>query len=503
MKKAWFITHDNHIDRRIFFFTEFFIEAGFDVKLFPSFRGEFKDHIDPTYVYRPEILELVKEYTNSSGTLSAAGINGIPAPIKSDFDVAQIVDIEHAILQHIKKELFEDFNFVDNHEHIGIKSYTNSEGKSMIRAVNNKDYSIYELNKESGALYKISNIPFEPVKEDEMDGQVFDFVRYKQVIFDYSPLLTQVKRYLEREKPDIVYVADLPTLPIGIMLKKVTGCKLIIDCHEWWREQSVLWEPHLKDKIDTIDKYEKTLYKECDVHITVGHVLAESMKKYFDVNFGAIYSCLSDSLDINPDTREDGFWSKRYNIPPTAKVLLFQGSLTTLRNLENLARASFYFDESVYLAIVGGGSFEEEFRRILHKEGKPDKVIFTGWIPQEDLMNYTINSDLGIIPYVAVNDYFSMSLPNKAIEFFSACLPIICDKTLKEIANIVNDHNIGIGIDCSNPEEIGNCVNSLCLDENRLKTYKRNYLQCRDLFSYKKQSEQLSKLLNNTTKNWR
>jgi len=184
-------------------------------------------------------------------------------------------------------------------------------------------------------------------------------------------------------------------------------------------------------------------------------------------------------------------------------VLLFQGSLTTLRNLDNLARATRYFDDGIYLAIVGGGSYETKFRRILRDEGKEGRVIFAGWVPQKELMQYTINADLGIIPYVAVNEYFSMSLPNKAIELFSACLPIICDKTLKEVSKIVSDNNVGVAINCSDPEEIGRTVNKLFKEDKLLQVYKESYIDCRDLFSYNKQADEFSKLLDSNIKGWK
>lgn len=536
------------------------MNTGYDVKLFPSFGGEFISDVDPHYVYRPEVFEVIKEYKNTNSIPESIEIkirslieaqynyfkrNGKYATCNEELCATKEVTIEGndstyniyidcdnykigynhfignirkirkipgnvldisaelAILKYVKKDLFKDSFYLSSYPDVDISSYVNSNGEMIIKAVNKKENKRYELNKTTGILYSVSNIPFETITKDQLNDNAFDFIKYKQVVFDYTPLLTNVKRYLQEDRPDIVYVADLPTLPIGNILKKVTGCKLIIDCHEWWKEQSVLWEPHMKAKIDIIDEYEKMLYNECDMHITVGKHLAHSMSKYFNLEFGTIYSCLSDSLTINSDEKEENFWGGRYGLPKGAKVLLFQGSLTTLRNLDNLARATRYFDDGIYLAIVGGGSYEMEFRRILKGEGKEGRVIFAGWVPQKELMQYTINADLGIIPYVAVNEYFSMSLPNKAIELFSACLPIICDKTLKEVSKIVSDNNVGVAIDCSDPEEIGRTVNRLFKEDKLLQVYKESYNDCRDLFSYKKQADEFSRLLDSNIKGWK
>ena len=49
-KEVWLITHDNYIDRRIFFFADVFQENGCEVKLFPSTYFELNTDPDPLYV---------------------------------------------------------------------------------------------------------------------------------------------------------------------------------------------------------------------------------------------------------------------------------------------------------------------------------------------------------------------------------------------------------------------------------------------------------------------
>jgi hypothetical protein len=88
-----------------------------------------------------------------------------------------------------------------------------------------------------------------------------------------------------------------------------------------------------------------------------------------------------------------------------------------------------------------------------------------------------------------------MSVPNKFSEYFSACLTIICDKSLKEVTQIVNELNIGVAVDCSVPKEIGNEVNSLFNEDSPLAKIRENYKCCKDKFSYASQKEIFISLL--------
>ena len=61
-KKAWFITHDDYVDRRIFFFVDVLERSGYQVKLFPAYYINVLSSMDPSYVLRPVSKSTVREY---------------------------------------------------------------------------------------------------------------------------------------------------------------------------------------------------------------------------------------------------------------------------------------------------------------------------------------------------------------------------------------------------------------------------------------------------------
>ncbi|WP_153944970.1 hypothetical protein, partial [Acinetobacter baumannii] len=64
MGVAWLITHDEHVDRRIFFFADVLGELGYNVSLFCSYRNETFNDEDHNYIRRPEKETLVRDYKN-------------------------------------------------------------------------------------------------------------------------------------------------------------------------------------------------------------------------------------------------------------------------------------------------------------------------------------------------------------------------------------------------------------------------------------------------------
>ena len=550
-KKIWLITHDNYIDRRIFFFADVFKEMGYTVKLFPSFYFDLLGEEDPDYVCRPNNVRKLKEYSPQKEELRVDITSFIDIIIsaQSEFRRDQnryarsmrelnmhsptdtkwkisftllednyLLSIEDNDVEYFysslsgkisisylsRRESYQEYetailDYLTKHQEfmgqafsvgtINVKSMINSYGETSVYAHNPNLNFMVMFNCEKKALYLVSPIPFTPVSEQTLNGKTFNYGEFEKIVYDFSPILANIRRHLENEIPDIVYVADLPTLPIGHMLKEAYGCGLVVDCHEWWHKQAQLWEKDFHYKIELSKRYEAELYPQCNLCITVGEFLAKDMGECYGRPFEVIYSCMSEKLSIKEITRDPQFWQDKFGIPLDAKIAVFQGSMTTLRNLDNLARATKWLSEGQYLAVVGGGPYEIEFRKILNQEGSPDKVLFAGWVSQNELLKYTVNADLGVLPYSAIDEYFSYSVPNKLMEYFEAKVPMLYDQSMNEISMVVKKYNVGIGADLSNAKIFGEKIHELLNSTDWLKEMQKGYTKSE--FSYEGQSENL------------
>lgn len=554
-KKVWLITHDGYIDRRIFFFADVFKEKGWDVKLFPFFYFELDTDIDPFYVKRPIVKECIKKYRYNLDNYDvedgefvreiiekqnqyfgvhgkyADGLKQLGIKLKS-FRHFKITNYGDSYSIIVKKEEWElvyfsrvnSFQLVKEHECIEyeraifnaykagqlkkVGDYTVYDGIQVRCSLNEWGEKVFEAHKSGlpfsyeydaseKELNRYNIIDFKYYSKDIIQDLEFDFIDFKQTLFEYTCVFERVKQELEIEKPDFVYVADLPTLPIGVMLKKTVGCDLMVDCHEWWFQQTKLWEGHLPEKVELAEKYEKLLYQDCDICVTVGKLLARDMSNYYQKNFYTIYSCMSKGLVMNVGGKEPLFWNQKFGIPEESRIAIFQGGMTTLRNLDNLARATKYLKDRQFLVIVGDGGYRQEFEKILHEEGSSEKVLFTGWIRQTELNQYSANADVGVIPYHALSDYYAYSVPNKLMEYCETQTPILYDKNMREIGNVVCSKGNGVGVsaDLSNPEEFGNTLAEMLGNDELLKNIKESYRGSENEFSYEAQKASLMMIL--------
>jgi len=319
---------------------------------------------------------------------------------------------------------------------------------------------------------------------DQFLGRRFDYSGFKAEVYEYIWELDMVSFHIAqptRRTPDVVFVSDLPVLPIGIMLKETLGCKLILDCHEWWSEQERIWNPNAATKIAAIDRWEKKLYPHCDAALTVSETLAHAMSEHFSMPFHYVPTCVFD-LPALP-ARNPRFWQERADIPEGASVVLFQGGLSSNRNLENLMRATRYLANDQYLVVCGDGSFRAKMEAVLKKDGRPDRVRILGWQPQLQLWHYTMHADLGIIPYTHSLRYYQLSAPNKLSEYHVCELPMLVDRCMSELARVVTEDGIGRAEDLADPAAMGQTIASMLADKSTLATYRAGYVTAAKRFT--------------------
>lgn len=557
-KSIWLITHDNYIDRRIFFFADVFRGMGYSVKLFPSFYFDLLSDEDPDYVCRPVDTVCLKSYAADVQQISpkmqdflsrfrsaqeryrqehgvyAPSLRALSCPLpegerwsasvaaeerfysiqiegrSEGFSYSSLTDgicilhhparcgecaeCEAAILEYLTRHR----DFLGKTYSVGsinVRSSYNQFGEMVIYSHHPSFNRMCVYNMAEKALYEITPIPFAPTETQQLGGHTFHYGEYEKIVYDFSPILENIRRALSEEVPEIVYVADLPTLPLGLMLKEAYGCRLMVDCHEWWYKQARLWEKDFVRKIELSEQSEAEFYPKCDLCITVGQYLADDMAKCYRRPFEVVYSCMSAQLAVKAEDKDPLFWQKRFGLPVGAQIAVFQGSMTSLRNLDNLARATKWLGAGHNLVVVGGGPYEAEFRKILEKEGSPEKTFFAGWVAQNRLMQYTVNADLGVLPYSAVDEYFSYSVPNKLMEYFEAAVPMLYDSSMKEISMVAGENRVGVGADLMNPEEFGKTMDRLLSSPEELEELRKNYAPCKDKFRYDSQRQAVEGLM--------
>jgi len=302
----------------------------------------------------------------------------------------------------------------------------------------------------------------------------------------YIPFFEELIKTVRKIKADIYIACDLPTLPIGYEGKITNKGLLIYDSHEFYTEQVALSD---KEKA-LLSEIERSLIHNVDLLITVNEDIANLFKERY------LYQNVKVILNATLCTKKQkNYLHDIIGINRNIPIILYQGGFAPNRNLDKLIQLSSYLNRSV-LVMLGWGIIEKDLKNkatnlnILNK-----KVFFVPKIPQSELISYTTSASLGIIPYPQIDLNTKYCTPNKLFEFICGEIPIIANKELVTVNNILRRHNIGTHIDFNDLEEAAITLEKLLVNRDLIKVYKKNLNNTKKILNWENEKKKLQKII--------
>lgn len=283
----------------------------------------------------------------------------------------------------------------------------------------------------------------------------------------FNDLINSVKN--SKIKYSLIYVNDYPLLKSGVVLKEITGSKLIYDSHEIYIETINQFFPTrgLKGKVfgtsmillnKIYHSYcEKKYVKKIDLFITV----CDSFSKYFQNHYkisqvNVLKNC---PQTIEPPTKSN-LIREELGLTNNDKIILYQGVLNPGRGLKMLIDASRYLEANINIVIIGDGPKKKELLQYFSDTFARKNVFFMEKVSFSSLIKYTMSADIGILLIESFNLSKKLTLPNKVFEYMNAGIPFITNR-LPEASKIAKDENCGYVINDSSPEKIGQQINHI------------------------------------------
>lgn len=382
-------------------------------------------------------------------------------------------------------------SLVDNGYQVSIVAFpwtveedNNIEGIRIIRPLKFGDkknifssiMSIYSLFREQlfnnpKLMYRIRN---------HVNGYLIDVQKY----FENFLLDLAVK-----ERGDIYHAHDLPSLSSAYKAARFYNVPLIYDSHELYCGQEF-------GKLETATwrRIESSLICKTDAIITINESIAGLLKEW--------YGCVEPIVimnKVNPYNdsfgKDEKIIHSTLNLDLNIPILLYQGSITTSRNIENLILAMKKVKSNVVLVLLGGGASREKLFNLSKNNKLEEKVYFIEEVPQKYLLKYTSSADVGLIPYLGscLNSYYCT--PNKLFEFISAGVPILANN-LPEINKVVIGEGVGIVADFNKPESIAESIDLMIKDKADLIKYKERINEIKYKYSWDYEEKKLLELYN-------
>ena len=112
------------------------------------------------------------------------------------------------------------------------------------------------------------------------------------------------------------------------------------------------------------------------------------------------------------------------------------------------------------MVFIGGGSLENEMKRIINEDKMNHKTHFLPLLPNPELIEATRDAALGLVLNEHINLSKEYALANKITEYMAAGIPVLASES-KEHYRVLEDAKCGIVQNFGSAAELGEKINTI------------------------------------------
>lgn len=282
--------------------------------------------------------------------------------------------------------------------------------------------------------------------------------------------------YLFFHRYTVLHSNDLDTLLANYLVKKLKGGDLVYDSHEYFLEVPELAGRPLVKKIWS--GIERFIFPKLKHVFTVNKSIADIYNKQYCVDLKVMRNVPVFVKETNILIKS----KSELGLPKDKKIILLQGAgINVDRGSEEILEAMQWID-AVFL-IIGSGDVLPKLKDLVKSFNLEHKVVFTGRVPFEKLMEYTAVADVGVTLDKDTNLNYKFSLPNKLFDYIHAELPVIASNLI-EVRRIINEYKVGLVLTNHNPKEMAKEISGFLQNERLFSQTKINTSKAKSLLNW-------------------
>ena len=290
-----------------------------------------------------------------------------------------------------------------------------------------------------------------------------DEYKIKKYLLFHPINIFKVIMSIIRTKPDIIIAHNSIAGISGLLSKKITGCKLVVDMTDLIFEYISYYsnENYFTKILLTIGrKIEKMVVKNADKIITMSQAMKEILYKIKHNNIDVVYDGVNTKI-FNL-IKKDGYTLKNQYAAGFKNVILFHGVIDPQDRPEIIVEAAKHVlirNPSTMFWIVGDGAAVPVMKERISKNKMEKFFFFTGWVPYREVPIFISACDLGlvILPHTTSEE---VRITLKTYEYWACEKPIIAAE-LKALKEVVTPWETGLFYKPGDPCDLAEKINTL------------------------------------------
>ena len=260
---------------------------------------------------------------------------------------------------------------------------------------------------------------------------------------------------------DLFHCHELDPLLYSVVLKLLTGRKIIWDCHE---DYPSLISTKIRPNGRVVTKLGFEWIISLIIRLgllntsTIITVVPPLVKRYKQIKPTFLIPNFPKSDLFNRECYSNDV----KNLYLNKKVIVYQGGIKAGRGLGKLLLAIEILIKKIpnILFVVVGGEIEDsgwnsQVKTFLNKN--KDNILITGWVEHANVAPYLVHADVGVVLNRATHYNNLIGLPNKLYEYMACGLPIVASN-MPQMTKLIKKHKCGISVNPENEMHIAEAI---------------------------------------------
>jgi glycosyltransferase involved in cell wall biosynthesis len=271
----------------------------------------------------------------------------------------------------------------------------------------------------------------------------------------------------------------------GLLMVAMAGIRqpVIYDSHELFFDRAFRGLPRwIVSLLTRLRPLEKRLAHRAAGFIATSESHADRLVENLDLPRPVI---VCNAVDL----RRLGDKAADYPFVGECRVIAHSGSLLDGRHLPQMVEALRHLPDDVALVLMGRGPLAVRLTQQADALGVGHRFAIVPPVHPDCVAPTLAQADLGIVLITSHSLSYHLSLPNKFFETLAAGLPMVVSP-IPELARMMEQYDIGLVCDPSDPADIADKINTLLQPDN-LARYKTNAEKARQELNWANEEKKL------------